>query len=62
MVAVVEPLTISANSVTYTLPASSVSRHRTAYLWERVWTKDSWMDLLARFIHVDRPEKGSPAA
>jgi type I restriction enzyme R subunit len=36
--------------------------HRTAYLWERVWAKDSWMDLLARFIHVERPEKGSPAA
>jgi type I restriction enzyme, R subunit len=36
--------------------------HRTAYLWERVWARDAWMDLLARFIHVDRPEKGSPAA
>jgi type I restriction enzyme R subunit len=36
--------------------------HRTSYLWERVWTKDAWMDLLARFIHVERPAKGSPAA
>ncbi|MCW2916229.1 MAG: type restriction endonuclease subunit [Actinomycetia bacterium] len=36
--------------------------HRTSYLWERVWTKDAWMDLLARFIHVERPTKGSPAA
>ncbi len=36
--------------------------HRTAYLWERVWAKDAWMDLLARFIHVDRPERGSAAA
>jgi type I restriction enzyme R subunit len=35
--------------------------HRTAYLWERVWAKDAWMDLLARFLHVKRPAKGSPA-
>ena len=36
--------------------------HRTAYLWERVWARDSWMDLLARFIHVDRPQTGSAAS
>lgn len=36
--------------------------HRTSYLWERVWTKDVWMDLLARFIHVERPAKGSAVA
>lgn len=36
--------------------------HRTSYLWERVWIRDAWMDLLARFIHVERPTKGSSAA
>jgi type I restriction enzyme, R subunit len=36
--------------------------HRTSYLWERVWIRDAWMDLLARFIHVERPDKGSSAA
>lgn len=36
--------------------------HRTSYLWERVWVRDAWMDLLARFIHVERPAKGSAAA
>jgi type I restriction enzyme R subunit len=36
--------------------------HRTSYLWERVWRRDAWMDILARFIHVERPDKGSPAA
>jgi type I restriction enzyme R subunit len=36
--------------------------HRTSYLWERVWARDAWMDLLARFIHIDRPEGGSIAA
>ena len=36
--------------------------HKTAYLWERVWSKDAWLDILHRFIHVERPEKGSLAA
>jgi type I restriction enzyme R subunit len=35
--------------------------HRTAYLWEQVWQRDSWLDLLARFVQVERPEKGSAA-
>ena len=35
--------------------------HRTAYLWERVWTRDAWMDILGRFIHVEKPSKGSKA-
>jgi type I restriction enzyme, R subunit len=35
--------------------------HRTAYLWEQVWEREAWLDLLARFVHVVRPEKGSPA-
>ncbi len=30
--------------------------HRTSYLWELVWQRDSWLDLLARFIHVVEPE------
>ena len=35
--------------------------HRTAYLWERVWAKDPWMDILARFLHVERPTTGTAA-
>jgi type I restriction enzyme, R subunit len=35
---------------------------RTAYLWEQVWQRDSWLDVLARFVHVEMPEKGSAAA
>jgi len=41
-------------------PPSS-SGHRTAYLWEEVWQRDSWLDILARFIHVDTPSRGSQA-
>jgi type I restriction enzyme R subunit len=33
--------------------------HRTAYLWERVWEKDAWLDLLGRFVHVEKPARGS---
>jgi type I restriction enzyme R subunit len=35
--------------------------HKTAYLWEQVWQRDNWLDLLARFVQVERPEKGSAA-
>ena len=35
--------------------------YRTAYLWERVWSRDAWMDILGRFIHVEKPSKGSKA-
>jgi type I restriction enzyme R subunit len=29
-------------------------KHRTSYLWEEVWARDSLLDLLARFLHVER--------
>ncbi|MDE0268386.1 MAG: type I restriction endonuclease [Acidimicrobiaceae bacterium] len=35
--------------------------HNTAYLWERVWSRDAWMDILGRFLHVEKPSKGSKA-
>ncbi len=35
--------------------------HRTAYLWEQVWSRDAWMDILGRFVHVEKPSKGSRA-
>ena len=31
--------------------------HKTAYLWEEVWQRDSWLDILARFVHLQRDEK-----
>ena len=30
--------------------------HRTAYLWEEVWERDSWLDILERFIHLQKVE------
>jgi type I restriction enzyme R subunit len=29
--------------------------YRTAYLWEHVWQRDNWLDLLARFVHEEKP-------
>lgn len=26
--------------------------HRTSYLWEQVWEKDSWLDIIGRFLHL----------
>jgi type I restriction enzyme R subunit len=36
--------------------------HKTSYLWEHVWAKDAWLDILHRFINVERPAKGSLSA
>lgn len=36
--------------------------YKTAYLWEQVWARDSWLDILARFIHVEKTEKGKDKA
>lgn len=27
--------------------------YQTAYLWEQVWDRDAWLDLIATFIHVE---------
>jgi len=35
---------------------SNPSGHKTAYLWEEVLVKDSWMDILGRFIHFEVQE------
>lgn len=31
--------------------------HRTAYMWEQVWQRDSWLDIIARFIHLEVKER-----
>lgn len=28
--------------------------YRTAYLWEQVWQRDAWLDLLGSFIHAEK--------
>ncbi len=31
--------------------------HRTAYLWEQVWQRDSWLEIIARYLVTKRDEK-----
>ena len=38
------------------------SGHRTRYLWEEVWARDAWLDLLGRFVHVAPGEGATRAA
>jgi type I restriction enzyme, R subunit len=28
--------------------------YKTAYLWEKVWEKDSWLDIVGRFLHLEQ--------
>jgi type I restriction enzyme R subunit len=34
------------------------SGYSSAYLWEQVWQRDAWLDLLARYIHVEAETSG----
>lgn len=36
---------------------SNPDGHRTAYLWEQVWQRDSWLDILGRYLIAERDEK-----
>lgn len=31
--------------------------YKTSYLWEEVWTKDSWMEIVNKFIHLQKKEE-----
>lgn len=31
--------------------------YKTAYLWEEVWQRDSWLDIIARFVHLQVEER-----
>lgn len=28
--------------------------YKTAYLWESIWAKDSWLDIVGRFLHLEQ--------
>jgi type I restriction enzyme, R subunit len=42
--------------------APDATGHRTRYLWEEVWGRDAWLDILGRFIHVVPGEGPTHAA
>ena len=38
-------------------PANLDGGHRTAYLWERVWARESWLEILGRYLIAQRDKK-----
>lgn len=42
--------------------APNLDGYATAYLWEEVWARDSWLDILHRYVIAKRDEKKQPKA
>jgi type I restriction enzyme, R subunit len=38
-------------------PAQSGKGHRTGYLWEQVWQRDSWLEIIGRYLITKRDAK-----
>jgi type I restriction enzyme R subunit len=38
-------------------PENKQGGHRTAYLWEQIWQRDSWLEILGRFMVAKRDKK-----
>ncbi len=38
-------------------PINKSGGHRTAYLWEQVWARDGWLEILGRYLIAQRDEK-----
>ena len=44
-------------------PPAGPGGYATSYLWEQVWQRDAFLDILGRFVHVEQPEdKGKAPA
>ena len=39
-------------------PPGAGSKYATSYLWEDVWQRDNWLDILRRFVHVSKDDTG----
>lgn len=35
---------------------SNVTGYKTSYLWEIIWQRESWLDIIARFIHLQKDD------
>ncbi len=38
-------------------PVNAAGGHRTAYLWEQVWARESWLEILGRYLIAQRDKK-----
>jgi type I restriction enzyme, R subunit len=39
-------------------PPSAAGKYKTSYLWEEVWQRDNWLDILRRFVHLSKNDAG----
>ncbi len=39
-------------------PPGQKGKYKTSYLWEEVWQRDNWLDILRRFIHLGKTDAG----
>ncbi|WP_345539593.1 type I restriction endonuclease subunit R [Phytohabitans rumicis] len=39
-------------------PATAFGKYATSYLWDEIWQRDNWLDMLERFVHLHK-EKGA---
>lgn len=38
-------------------PSAELGSYAVAYLWEQIWQRDNWLEILQRFVHVQAPAK-----
>jgi type I restriction enzyme R subunit len=38
-------------------PPNEPGGHRTAYLWQKIWARDSWLEILGRYLVAQKNEK-----
>ena len=38
-------------------PPAAPGSYSVAYLWEQIWQRDNWLEILQRFIHIQAPDK-----
>jgi type I restriction enzyme, R subunit len=38
-------------------PPAKLDSYAVAYLWEQIWQRDNWLEILQRFVHVQAPDK-----
>lgn len=41
-------------------PPNPAGGHRTAYLWEQVWARESWLEIVGRYLIGERDKKQQP--
>ena len=42
-------------------PPNPQAGHRTAYLWQQVWARESWLEIIGRYLIAQRDKKGQIA-